>query len=47
MRNYSMMDLYSELNQYSEFILTQLIACKDDVVSVAAKRVLLINRYEH
>jgi hypothetical protein len=40
MRNYLMIDLYSELNQYSEFILTQLIACNDDVVSVAARRVL-------
>ena len=39
---YSMIDLYSELNQYSEFILTQLVACDKDIVSLAAKRVLLI-----
>jgi len=39
---YSMIDLYSELNQYSEFILTQLVACDNGVVSIAAKRVLLI-----
>ena len=37
-----MIDLYSELNQYSEFILTQLVACDEDIVSLAAKRVLLI-----
>jgi hypothetical protein len=37
-----MIDLYSELNQYSEFILTQLVACDNGIVSIAAKRVLLI-----
>ena len=39
---YSMIDLYLELNQYSKFMLDQLIACDDDIVSQAAKRVLLI-----
>jgi hypothetical protein len=37
-----MIDLYLELNQYSKFMLEQLIACNDNVVSLAAKRVLLI-----
>jgi hypothetical protein len=37
----SMRELYLELNQYSIFILEQVIACNRDVVSLAAKRVLL------
>lgn len=40
-----MIDLYLELNQYSEFILEQVIACNDNAVSLAAKRVLLINKF--
>jgi hypothetical protein len=44
MRQYTMIELYSELSQYSEFILKQLSSsyANDDVVSIAAKRVLLI-----
>lgn len=43
MRQYSMIELYEELTQYSEFILKQLASCEDDIVcSIAAKRVLLM-----
>jgi hypothetical protein len=43
MRNYTMIELYSELNTYSVFILKQLSSSwNNDVVSIAAKRVLLI-----
>jgi hypothetical protein len=43
MRNYTMIELYSELNTYSVFILKQLSSSwSNDVVSIAAKRVLLI-----
>jgi hypothetical protein len=43
MRQYTMIELYLELNEYSEFILKQLSSyANDDIVSIAAKRVLLI-----
>ena len=43
MKQYTMTELYLELSQYSEFILKQLSSYgNDEVVSIAAKRVLLI-----
>jgi hypothetical protein len=43
MRNYTMIELYSELNTYSEFILKQLSSyANDNIVCIAAKRVLSI-----
>jgi hypothetical protein len=42
MRKYSMIEVYSDLFKCSDFILEQVIACNEDVFSLAAKRVLLI-----
>ena len=45
MRKYSMIEVYSDLFKCSDFILEQVIACNEDVFSLAAKRVLLINKF--
>jgi hypothetical protein len=42
MRKYSMIEVYSDLFKCSDFILEQVVACNEDVFSLAAKRVLLI-----